>query len=107
MTTDTPAPAPEWAHDMVQEFENSGGVGPLSADAYVRFVALLATLRERTLREAADNLRALAPNGAGYRRKEWDDFNFDLPCADAIDMALKIGEDAILSLIAQPPKEST
>jgi hypothetical protein len=65
---------------------------------------LLATLRERTLREAADNLRALAPNGAGYGRKEWDDFNFNLPCADAIDVALKIGEDAILSLIAQPPK---
>lgn len=100
MTTDTPAPAPEWAHDMVQEFENSGGVGPLSADAYVRFVALLATLRERTLREAAgvsgkraDEFNRLNVEGGMGKAKSYQHGQEAMACGGAI-----------LSLIAQPPK---
>lgn len=72
MPPDDPAPAPEWAVYMASEYLMS------SRRDDGRLARLLATLRERTLREAAD-------------------------CAENNEYEEEL-RAAILSLIAQPPK---
>ena len=102
MSASDPAPAPAWASSMAIDFANKASGGNS-----IDLALLLASVREGALREAAGALTALAPNGAGYRRPEWERFDFDLPCADAIDKAFKVGSGAILSLLTTPPREAT
>ena len=88
---DVPGAAPEWAVEMGRGLARTLANLPYAThEARVSIVArLLATLRERTLREAAV---VCVHNNRGCG------FNDDLGCH---------GQDsrAILSLIAQPPKD--
>lgn len=65
--------------------------------------ATAAEARAAALEEAAEALRLLRPNSEGYRRSEWDRFDFEMPCADAIDKAFDIGAAAIRALILTKP----
>lgn len=60
---------------------------------YRAYLAAWSAARE----EAVETLRLLRPNSEGYRRTEWEGFNFDLPTADAIDEAFNVGIAAIRS----------
>ena len=92
---DVPGAAPEWAVEMAQKLNvdfsqevvnicnRSESLTVGSGGVWEKMLArLLATLRERTLREAAD--KAMSLGGSAYP-------------SDC--------QDAILSLIAQPPKD--
>lgn len=57
--------------------------------------------RAAALEEAAEALRLPRPNSEGYKRSEWDKFDWEQPCADAIDTAFDIGAAAIRALAAK------
>lgn len=65
--------------------------------------ATAAEVRAAAMEEAAEALRLLRPNSEGYRRSEWDRFDFEMPCADAIDKAFDIGSAVIRALISAKP----
>lgn len=74
--------------------------GDLQNDAYMDEMidSVVGIVRAAALEEAAEALRVLRPNSEGYRRDEWAKFNWDLPCADAIDKGFDIGIAAIRAL---------
>ena len=92
-----PAPAPEWAVKMADSHGDTWDHTTEECDDLAR---LLATLRERTLREAAgvcggfmDAMNAANVSGEMGKAKSFHKGQMAAACADAI-----------LSLIAQPPK---
>jgi hypothetical protein len=93
MTTD--APAPEWAVYMASEYLMSS-----RRDDW-RLARLLATLRERTLREAAGVCLKIREAYIDTADKYIGGTHTVFGSKGA---ALGEGADAILSLIAQPPK---
>jgi hypothetical protein len=99
-----PTPAPEWAVKMASGYLLSSRAHP--EGHAVGLAILLAGVRDAALREAAEGLKMLRPNSEGYRRPEWDRFDFDLPCADAIDEAFDVGSTAILALVGTAPKQT-
>jgi hypothetical protein len=93
-----PAPAPEWAVNVALEEFDKDRIDLGFVDTLAR---LLATLRERTLREAAgvcggfmDAMNAANVSGEMGKAKSFHKGQMAAACADAI-----------LSLIAQPPKD--
>ena len=93
-----PAPAPEWAVKMADSHGDTWDHTTEECDDLAR---LLATLRERTLREAAgvcgkraDEFNRLNVEGGMGKAKSYQHGQEAMACGGAI-----------LSLIAQPPKE--
>ncbi len=96
---DVPGAAPEWAVNVALEEFDKDRIDLGFVDTLAR---LLATLRERTLREAAgvcgkraDEFNRLNVEGGMGKAKSYQHGQEAMACGGAI-----------LSLIAQPPKEA-
>ncbi len=104
-----PTPAPAWAVKIALIRKWGARKAALVDDPdpdSLELASVIASVRDAALREAADGLRMLRPNSEGYRRTEWDGFDFDQPCADAIDRAFDVGAADILKLVGTAPKEA-